>query len=194
MAMPKLSQAARHGGMITRLLALDLGTSVGWASYIDGMVQSGVISFKSKAGDLPGVRYLSFDAWLAETLGRVQPHLVIYEDAFMQPRREGTIIAYGFVTRVWAACASLGIEVTSVNATRLKKATTGDGWASKAKMLQAVNERWHLCIGVEHRCTSIAQTVNRRRADKVLDYCADPSHDEADAMAALRWCLETYGK
>ena len=197
------------------LLALDLGTHSGWASFISlpigcddhdqcwqgpckvkprGRYNSGVRSFDLQRGDPPGVRFLAFDAWLAEMLATVTPRVVVYEDAFMQPRREGTIIMYGFVTRIWAACASLGIESVSVNATRLKKWTTGDGWASKAKMLQAVNDRWHLDIGVGHRCTSTVRTVNRRRADKVLDYCTDTSHDQADAVALLHYTLEEMRK
>ena len=47
------------------LLALDLGTTTGWAvQAADGLITSGTVSFRPSRYDGGGMRYLRFRGWL----------------------------------------------------------------------------------------------------------------------------------
>jgi hypothetical protein len=47
------------------ILALDLGTTTGWAlPSVDGLVTSGTVSFRPSRYDGGGMRYVRFRAWL----------------------------------------------------------------------------------------------------------------------------------
>ena len=48
------------------ILALDLGTTTGWASLIGGIVHSGTVTFRSGRYDGGGMRYLRFQHWLEQ--------------------------------------------------------------------------------------------------------------------------------
>jgi len=49
------------------ILALDLGTTTGWALRAhDGLIPSGTVSFKPRRFDGGGMRYLRFTNWLTE--------------------------------------------------------------------------------------------------------------------------------
>jgi hypothetical protein len=53
------------GGAKT-ILALDLGTTTGWAiRSFDGLITSGTVSFKPGRYDGGGMRYLRFTNWLS---------------------------------------------------------------------------------------------------------------------------------
>ena len=46
------------------ILALDLGTTTGWASLVQGIVHSGTVTFRTGRYDGGGMRYLRFQTWL----------------------------------------------------------------------------------------------------------------------------------
>lgn len=144
------------------LLALDLGTSTGWALLEDGRIESGVETFAVKRGESPGMRYVHFNRWLDHIAPAAAPGrtlgLVVYEQ-FHQRGGAATEIAAGLATRVQEFCARHGIEHAAVHTATLKKWTTGRGGASKTEMLEACARRW-------------------RRVD---------SDDEADAIALLHY-------
>ena len=48
------------------ILALDLGTTTGWASLINGIVHSGTATFRTGRYDGGGMRYLRFQHWLEQ--------------------------------------------------------------------------------------------------------------------------------
>jgi hypothetical protein len=53
--------------MNTTILALDLGTTTGWALRSrDGQIAHGFVSFKSQRFEGGGMRYLRFKRWLSE--------------------------------------------------------------------------------------------------------------------------------
>ena len=62
-------------------LALDLGTSTGWAiQYEDGRIESGYVSFKPKKNEGYGVRYIKFQKWLEIEFGGLVDK--VYFDCF----------------------------------------------------------------------------------------------------------------
>ena len=119
-------------------LTLDLGTHTGWASYIDGSIQSGVQDFSLKRGESPGMRFIMFRSWLKKMLKVVQPDIVVYE----QPHHRGgaaTELLVGFSTRVMEMCARYEVEHAGVHTATLKKWATGNGRASKEDMIKRAN-------------------------------------------------------
>lgn len=158
------------GGWGVRLLAIDPGTHLGWAVSYDGRVESGVEDFSLARGESPGMRFIRFNAWLAEMCGSAKPEIILYE----QPHLRGgaaTDVLVGITTRIDEACALRGIEHASVHSSTLKKSATGHGNADKGTMLAAANVRW-------------AETLGR----------AIHSDDEADALHLLAHGIKKYGQ
>ena len=63
-AIPSLPDARPS---LTAVLALDLGTTTGWALEApDGLITSGTVSFRPARYDGGGMRYLRFVNWLTE--------------------------------------------------------------------------------------------------------------------------------
>jgi Holliday junction resolvasome RuvABC endonuclease subunit len=144
------------------ILALDLGTSTGWAMRSPcGLITSGTASFKPGRYDGGGMRYLRFSRWLDEM--NASPIGMI---AFEEVRRHaGTDAAhiYGGLMGTLTAWAELrGIPCEGVPVGTIKRHATGKGNADKAAMIDAA----------------------RRRG-------LDPKDDnEADALALLSWMID----
>jgi len=124
-----------------RILALDFGIKTGWASASDGVVESGVQEFPLERGESPGMRFLRFNAWLAELLKITTPEVVIYERAH---HRGGyaTDLLVGFSTRLQERCAVMKIEYEGVHSATLKKAAVGTGRADKKQMITEACRRF----------------------------------------------------
>lgn len=149
------------------VLALDLGTTTGWALHdADGLIVSGTASFRSGRFDGGGMRYLRFTNWLSEFDRLSGPISSIW---FEEVRRHaGTDAAhvYGGLMATLTAWAELrGVPYQGVPVGTIKRHATGKGNASKVAMIEAVRRRGFT-----------------------------PSDDnEADAIAILLWALETGG-
>ncbi len=149
------------------ILALDLGTTTGWAMCgHDGLITSGTVSFRPRRFDGGGMRYLRFVNWLTELDQLAGPIATIW---FEEVRRHaGTDAAHVFggllaTLTSWAELRGIPYGGTPVGT--IKKHATGKGNASKAMMIEA------------------AQARGYRPADD----------NEADAIAILHWALETKG-
>ena len=149
------------------VLALDLGTTTGWAlRAADGLVTSGTVSFRPGRYDGGGMRYLRFTNWLAEIERLSGPIAAIW---FEEVRRHaGTDAAhvYGGLMATLTAWAELrGVPYAGVPVGTIKRHATGHGNAPKAAMIAAAQARGF-----------------------------SPADDnEADALALLHWAIETNG-
>ena len=154
------------GGAKT-ILALDLGTTTGWAIRgFDGLITSGTVSFKPGRYDGGGMRYLRFTNWLTEIDRLSGPIEAIY---FEEVRRHaGTDAAhvYGGLMATLETWAELrGVPYQGVPVGTIKKFLTGQGNANKQAMIDAARKRGF-----------------------------SPTDDnEADAVAILLWAIETQG-
>ena len=148
------------------ILALDLGTTTGWALRSMGMITSGCLSLKSSRFDGGGMRYLRFRRWLEQLQVDAGPIGAVY---FEEVRRHvGTDAAHvygGLLGQLTAWCEEHGVAYQGVPVGTIKAFATGRGNADKAAMVAAVQSRGF-----------------------------SPADDnEADAIAILLWAIETGG-
>ena len=149
------------------VLALDLGTTTGWAlKASDEFISSGTLSFKSSRYDGGGMRYLRLRRWLDDLQRDAGPIGTIH---FEEVRRHiGTDAAhiYGGMLGVLSAwCEERGIAYQGVPVGTIKAFATGKGNSDKAAVIAAV----------------------RARGFSPID------DNEADAIAMLLWAIETGG-
>lgn len=149
------------------LLALDLGTTTGWALRArDGLITSGTASFRSGRFDGGGMRYLRFTNWLTELDRLSGPISAIW---FEEVRRHvGTDAAHvfgGMLATLTAWAELRGVPYEGVPVGTWKRRVCGKGNASKEAIIAAIRARGF------------------RPADD----------NEADALAILLWAIETAG-
>lgn len=142
------------------ILALDIGTSLGWALRTRAGVSSGTKSFAEKRNETRGDRLLRLWRWLSG-MNREPLAYVAYE--LVRAHGPGGILTahcYGQfegVLLTWAA--RNGIEVRPVGVGTVRKAVCGNGNAKKPDVDAAV---------------------------RALGFVPS-THDEADAIAVLLW-------
>lgn len=146
------------------ILALDLGTSTGWALLTpEGRIVSGTESFKPGRFEGGGMRFLRFRRWLAELKTTAEPIGAAY---FEEVRRHAGVDAAhaygGFLATLTAWCEHHQIPYSGVPVGTIKRHATGKGNADKAAMITAAHARGF----------------------------APADDNEADALALLAWAME----
>ena len=161
---PSPSPPSPPGGA---LLALDLGTTTGWAlSPPGGPIASGTVSFRPSRYDGGGMRYLRFRGWLdsiAEDSGL--PGAIHFEEVRRHVGTDAAHVYGGLLAILTSWCEQRGIAYQGVPVGTIKRHITGKGNADKAAVIAAVRARGF-----------------------------NPTDDnEADALAILLWATETQG-
>ena len=158
-----LPAALRHHAV----LALDLGTTTGWALRSqDGGITSGIMTFKPSRFEGGGMRFLRFRAWLAEVaalsggLARIA-----FEEVRSHAGTDAAHLYGGFLAHLSAWCEERGIAYEGVPVGTIKRFATGRGNADKAAMIAAMRARGF----------------------------APADDNEADALALLLWATDTQG-
>lgn len=146
------------------VLALDLGTTTGWAlGGNERTVTSGTVSFKPGRFEGGGMRFLRFRGWLDEFLRCAGPIGAVY---FEEVRRHAGVDAAhaygGFLATLTAWCEAASIPYAGVPVSTIKRHATGKGNADKAAMIAAARTRGF----------------------------APQDDNEADALAIMAWALE----
>ena len=151
--------------MNEQVLALDLGTTTGWASRpMDGIIVHGWASFKPTRYEGGGMRYLRFKQWLSQLNGTLNGELqaVFFEEVRRHASTDSAHVYGGLMATLTAWCEQHKIPYQGVPVGTIKKHATGRGNADKAAMLEAMQLRGH----------------------PVTD------DNEADALALLHWAIE----
>ena len=149
------------------ILALDLGSTTGWAIRNSRCrILHGTAEFRPSRFEGGGMRYLRFGRWLEQTLEVTGGIDAVY---FEEVRRHiGTDAAHtygGFLAALTSWCEAKGIAYQGVPVGTIKRYATGKGNADKQAMVAAVRDRGF-----------------------------KPADDnEADAIAILLWSLDTQG-
>ena len=168
-AAPAQARPAQAAGTSPRpaILALDLGTTTGWALRgADELITSGTVSFRPGRFDGGGMRYLRFTNWLAELERLSGPINAIWFEEVRRHTATDAAHVYGGLMATLTAWAELrGVPYQGVPVGTVKRHATGKGNAGKEEMIVAARARGFR-----------------------------PSDDnEADALAILHWAIETRG-
>lgn len=127
-----------------KILALDLGSQLGWAiSMPDGTVHSGSVSFAPGKHGGHGGRFLAFVQFLIQTkINHDGIDAVYYEDV---KNHAGVLAAHaygGFLAILQTWCATNGqVRLYSFGVGQIKKAWTGKGNAKKDAMIDEARRR-----------------------------------------------------
>ena len=152
--------------MITTILALDLGTSTGWALRgSDGSVTSGSESFRPQRFEGGGMRFLRFKRWLTELKAVADGIDALHFEEVRRHVSTDAAHAYGgFLATLTAWCEHHQIPYQGVPVGTIKKHATGKGNAGKGEVIAAMSVRGHT-----------------------------PGDDnEADALALLHWAIAQH--
>jgi Holliday junction resolvasome RuvABC endonuclease subunit len=139
------------------LLALDFGSTTGYAILHNDVVCSGTCNFKQMRLANGGLRFLQFRNWLTDIIPKYEIEKVFYEDV---KRHLGTYAAHaygGYLYHLAVVCEEFQIPYFGLPVGSIKKASTGKGNATKEEMIDA------------------AKTLGFNPRD----------HNEADALAIL---------
>lgn len=131
--------------MTAAILALDLGTTTGWAARpLNGPVVHGWASFKPGRFEGGGMRYLRFKRWLSEikaTLGDVNE--VYFEEVRRHSSTDAAHVYGGLMATLTSWCESQNIGYSGIPVGTIKKHATGKGNAGKPEMLAAMQALGH---------------------------------------------------
>ncbi|MBT2748368.1 hypothetical protein J7J64_18225 [Lysobacter sp. ISL-42] len=144
------------------MLALDLGTTLGWSLRLSGQVMSGSEPFKVGRFEGGGMRYLRFVRWLDDLWRFAGPLATVHFEEVRRHKGVDAAHAYGgFLAQLSAWCERHAVPYQGVPVGTIKKFATGKGNANKAAMIEAV-KHWGY----------------------------QPADDnEADALALLHWAV-----
>ncbi|MCZ2174222.1 MAG: hypothetical protein LC110_06785 [Burkholderiales bacterium] len=152
--------------MTTTILALDLGTTTGWALRgSDGNITSGSESFRPQRFEGGGMRFLRFKRWLTELKAVTGGIDALHFEEVRRHVSTDAAHAYGgFLATLTAWCEHHQIPYQGVPVGTIKKHATGKGNAGKDEVIASVRARGHT-----------------------------PSDDnEADALALLHWAIAQH--
>lgn len=124
-------------------LALDLGTTTGWAiRSAGGLITSGTASFRPGRYEGGGMRYLRFGNWLNELCSLTEPFGAIYFEEVRRHAATDAAHVYGGLMATLTAWAELReIPYQGVPVGTIKKHATGKGNAPKEAMIAAARAR-----------------------------------------------------
>ena len=143
--------------MTTTILALDLGTTTGWAlTGRDGLISGGSESFKPQRFEGGGMRYLRFKRWLTD-IKQCADGLawVVFEEVRRHAGVDAAHAYGGFMGQLTAWCEHHQIPYQGIPVGTIKKHATGKGNASKDEMVAAVRARGH-CPSDDNEADAIA--------------------------------------
>ena len=131
--------------MTTTILALDLGTTTGWALRgSDGHVTSGSESFRPQRFEGGGMRFLRFKRWLTELKAVTSGIDALHFEEVRRHVSTDAAHAYGgFLATLTAWCEHHQIPYQGVPVGTIKKHATGKGNASKDEMVASARARGH---------------------------------------------------
>lgn len=159
-----IGSATKAGHALT-ILAIDLGTTTGWAVRArDHQIAHGFVSFKPQRFEGGGMRFLRFKRWLSEIHTMTNDiHAVYFEEVRRHAGVDAAHVYGGLMATLTSWCEHRNIPYQGVPVGTIKKHATGKGNAGKGDVIASMRAKGH----------------------PVTD------DNEADALALLHWAIET---
>lgn len=123
------------------ILALDLGTTTGFALTFNGAKMTGTWSFKPSRFDGGGMRYLKFRRKVNEAFHEYAIDVVYYESVRRHLGVDAAHAYGGFLGQLGSLCEELEIPYEGVPVQTIKKWFTGKGNAKKDAMIAEAIKR-----------------------------------------------------
>ena len=125
------------------VLALDLGTTTGWAlAPRGGAMRSGNFRLDPAKVGGNGRRWIAFREWLTATAREVGGVQVVYvEDVRRHVSNLSARVYCGYLAMLEAWCAANNVRLEGVGVGTIKKHFTGDGRAKKGAMIGEARRR-----------------------------------------------------
>ncbi len=116
------------------LLALDLGSTTGFAIGEPGVIVSGAVKYKHNRFTGGGARYLEFQTWLTDLYGRRKFAHVVLEEVRAHKGVDAAHAYGGFLAVLTAFCERHHLPYSSIPVGTIKHFATGNGSAPKTKL------------------------------------------------------------
>ncbi len=121
------------------ILALDLGTTTGWAhSNKDGAVTSGSVTFKPSRFESQNMRFLKFEKWLDQW---PEVEIIFFEEVRRHLGVDAAHAYGGFVATLTTWALKRKRSYSGVPVGTIKKFITGKGNANKEAVIKAVQAK-----------------------------------------------------
>lgn len=159
-----VGSATQAGGVLS-ILAIDLGTTTGWALRPrDYQIAHGFVSLRPQRFEGGGMRFLRFKRWLSEIqIVANEIHAVYFEEVRNHAGVDAAHVYGGLMATLTTWCEHRNIPYQGVPVGTIKKHATGKGNAGKGEVIAAMRSLGH----------------------PVTD------DNEADALALLHWAIDT---
>ena len=150
-------------------LALDLGSTTGWALELPGGDKiSGSQSFKPDRYSGAGMRFLRFRGWLDELHSTYPVDVLYYEEVRRHAGVDAAHCYGGFMAHLQAWAESSQVPYAGIPVGTIKKYATGKGNANKEAMMQAMIDKGHRpvddneadAIALLYYSLTLSQSVN----------------------------------
>lgn len=165
--LPPIPATRQLDRATSSILALDLGSSTGWAlGAHTNRIISGTVSFRPSRYEGGSIRYLRFRSWLDQLASDSRNlHAVYFEEVRRHMGTDAAHLYGGFLATLTAWCEQREIPYQGIPVGTIKRFIAGKGNADKKAVIAAVKARGY-----------------------------SPADDnEADAIAILLWAIETGG-
>lgn len=132
-----------HGAPV--LLALDLGTTTGWAlQSVGGLITSGTVSFRPSRYDGGGMRYLRFRSWLEQLTADAGPITAIpFEEVRRHAGTDAAHVYGGLMATITAWAELRGVTYEGAPVGTIKRHATGKGDADNGDDRRGACGRLH---------------------------------------------------
>lgn len=138
-----------------KILALDLGTTTGFAFDNEGKISSGAKNFKPRKFDSVGLKFMLFRKFILEQFIAKHPlDVVVFESVNFGTTTYSSQVYGGFVATLCSLCEECDINYTGLGVSMIKKRISGKGNANKKMMIESIRK-----LGFNPKCDNEADAI-----------------------------------
>ena len=138
-----------------KILALDLGTTTGFAFDNEGKISSGSKNFKPSKFDSVGLKFMLFRKFILEQFIVKYPlDVVVFESVNFGTTTYSSQVYGGFVASLCALCEECEVNYAGIGVSTIKKFISGKGNANKKMIIASVRK-----MGFDPKCDNEADAI-----------------------------------